>query len=67
MACPREEMEVKDDPSSPLSTPTRQRGRKGEEAGDVDESSKELSQVVMDCLRADGLSASGKKAFAPER
>jgi len=50
-------MEVEDDPSSPLSTPTRQSGRKGEEEGDVDENSKELNQVVMDCLRADGLSA----------
>jgi len=57
MACPRDEMEVEDDPSSPLSTPTRQGGRKGEEEGDVDEISKELNQVVMDCLRADGLSA----------
>jgi len=50
-------MDVEDDPSSPLSTPTRQGGRKGEEEGDVDENSKELNQVVMDCLRADGLSA----------
>jgi len=57
MACPGDEMEVEDVPSSPLSTPTRQRGRKGEEEGDVDENSKELNQVVMDCLRADGLSA----------
>jgi len=50
-------MDVEDDPSSPLSTPTRQGGRKGEEEGDVDENSKELNQVVMDCLRADRLSA----------
>jgi len=50
-------MDVEDDPSSPISTPTRQSGRKGEEKGDVDENSKELNQVVMDCLRADGLSA----------
>jgi len=50
MACPRDEMDVEDDPSSPLSTPTRQSGRKGEEEGDIDENSKELNQVVMDCL-----------------
>jgi len=47
---PRDERDVEDDPSSPLSTPTRHRGRKGEGEGDVDESSKEHNQVVMDCL-----------------
>jgi len=50
-------MDVEDDPSSPLSTPTRQRGSKGEEEGDVDENSKELNQLVIDYLPADGLSA----------
>jgi len=50
MACPRDERDVVDDPSSTLSTPTRQTGRKGEGEGDVDESSKELNQVVMDCI-----------------
>jgi len=50
-------MEVEDHPSSLLSTPTGQRRRKGEEEGDVDENSKELNQVVMDWLRADGRSA----------
>jgi len=50
MACPRDEMDVEDDPSSPLSTPTPQRGSKGEEEGDVDKNSKELNQLVIDYL-----------------
>jgi len=50
MACPRDAMDVEDDPSSPLPTPTGQRESKGEEEGDVDKNSKELNQLVMDCL-----------------
>lgn len=58
MASPRDEMETEEEFPSPSSTPTPRHGRrKGEGKDDRDEISKQLNELVEECLRADGLKA----------